>query len=108
MEIKIFDHDSYSPLKPFGFTHEFFKINYHTIISTWVVLALLIIIAISLKIFNKKTVLYNYLIKKYVLSFENIVTQDDGALKILQQKGGIITKNNWGKAWKCELFFVSL
>ena len=78
MEIKIFDHDSYSPLKSFGFTHEFFKINYHTIISTWVVLALLIVIAISLKIFNKKALLYNYLIKKYVLSFENIVTQAIG------------------------------
>lgn len=39
---------------------------------------------------------------------EKFVTQDDGALKIFQQKPGIITKNNGRKAWKCELFFVSL
>jgi hypothetical protein len=39
---------------------------------------------------------------------EKFVSQDDGALKILQQKGEIITKNNGRKAWKCELFFVSL
>jgi hypothetical protein len=39
---------------------------------------------------------------------ENFISQDDGALKILQQKPGIITKNNGRKAWKCELFFVSL
>jgi hypothetical protein len=39
---------------------------------------------------------------------EKFVTQDDGALKIFQQKPGIITKNSLGNIWKCELFFVSL
>jgi len=39
---------------------------------------------------------------------EKFVSQDDGALKILQQKPGIITKNSLGRIWKCELFFVSL
>jgi hypothetical protein len=39
---------------------------------------------------------------------EKFVSQDDGALKIFQQKPGIITKNSLGNIWKCELFFVSL
>jgi hypothetical protein len=39
---------------------------------------------------------------------EKFVSQDDDALKILQQKPEIITNNSWGRIWKCGLFFVSL
>jgi hypothetical protein len=48
------------------------------------------------------------IIQRMASFIEKFVSQDDGALKILQQKPGIITNNSLGNIWKCELFFVSL
>ena len=76
MDIKIFDHPAWEPLKFFGLTSDFFKIDYQAVISTWLVLILLLIFGLLTQLFYKKSNnIFKFSLTKYVLLFENMVTQ---------------------------------
>lgn len=82
MDIKIFDHPTWKPLDYFGISsNNFFYLNYHTLISTWLVLFLLFIFGLIVKnSITKKNRIY-YFAYKYVALFEDTVTQALGAYK---------------------------
>lgn len=64
------------PLKAFGFTNQFFSLNGHTLINTWIALGIIIACVIPIRwlLRDRSSIMY-YLITTYIRSFYTLVQQ---------------------------------
>lgn len=74
--LNLFDTKEWQPFSYFNLTHPFFSINADTIIATWLVIALLIIVLIPVRIImQRKPGAVRYLALEYVRSLINLGNQ---------------------------------
>src|SRR3990167_9884382 len=75
----IFTVQQIAPLAGFGLTHEFWQLNHHTIIYTWIVLAILAgLICLARQALYRANSLPQYLVLKFVASFRQLIIQAVG------------------------------
>ena len=70
------DHQTWTPLKSFGLTHDFWTIQLETLISTWIILSLIILFSwyVSQCLKNEKS-LVRWVILEYVKFFKDLIEQ---------------------------------
>jgi F-type H+-transporting ATPase subunit a len=77
--IELFDDSYWKPLSAFGIDNTFVTFNAHTLINTWVVLAVLIILAIATHfILKRKSSISRYMLLTYIQSFVDLCSQTFG------------------------------
>lgn len=70
------EHSTWTPLKSFGLTHNFWTIQAETLISTWIILGLLLILSwyVSRCLKNEQS-LVGWAVIKYVQQFKDLIQQ---------------------------------
>lgn len=75
----IFEEHYWKPFEQFGLTDNFWNINSHIIVCTWLVLFILFILAISGRFaLRKKNSIPEFLVLTYVKTFTNLITETLG------------------------------
>lgn len=75
-QLDLFEHHTWRPFEAMGFTHSFWSLNRDTIIYTWVVLGILIILAFAVRYFIRKpNTLPGAIAETYVRAFMQMITQ---------------------------------
>lgn len=78
-QFAVFKEDVVKPLTKFGLTDPIWDINLHTILATWVVLAILILLAIATHFALKRPHnLFSFLVISFVKNFKNLIDQTLG------------------------------
>jgi F-type H+-transporting ATPase subunit a len=77
--LHLFNVEHWQPLAVFGFTNPFFSINAATVINTWILLGLFVIILIPLRIFLTRNTVIAYLISSGISSFMTLCQQTLGS-----------------------------
>lgn len=79
MDIGLLNGKQWRPLSYFGFDHSFFSINANTIIDTWVVLGVLLVLIIIARILLiKKSSTGRYIVLSYVRTLMDLCSQSFG------------------------------
>ena len=79
-QFAVFKEDVIRPLAHFGLTHSFWGINLHTVLTTWVVLIVLVILTIATQYALKhKSNTFGFLVISFVQNFKDLVDQTLGA-----------------------------
>ncbi len=79
-EIEVFQYTTWQPLSSFGFAGTHWHVNGETVISTWIVLAILMATAIGLRaLLKKQHLLASYIVCSFVRYFMELVHQSLGA-----------------------------
>lgn len=79
MDIGLLNGKQWHPLSYLGFNHPFFAINSDTIINTWIVIAVLILlIGVARFALRRKASIGRYLVVTYVRSFIDLCAQSFG------------------------------
>lgn len=72
-----------APLAWLGLTHEFWQVNWRTIVDTWIVLAILaLLILIARRALYRANSLPQYLVLKFVNSFRQLIIQAVGHFEL--------------------------
>lgn len=78
--LDVLNSEHWQPLKQFGYTHPFFNINAHTIIHTWCVLFIIIILTACIRLcLNKNSSILRFFTFKFLGAFVDTVEQALGS-----------------------------
>ncbi len=78
-DVEILSHKQWHPLSYFGLEHPFFSIDSHTVINTWIVLAVLILLVILARVsLHYKTSIGRYISLNFMRTFMELCTQSLG------------------------------
>jgi len=77
--LDIFQKELWKPFEQFGLTNSFWHLNKETIIHTWVILGIIILLIIAARISlkNEKSI-FGHLVISFVKSFKNLIIQSLG------------------------------
>lgn len=78
-KLEIFEHHFWRPFYKIGLTHSFWNINVHTVIYTWFVIGILIILSLLGKYYiTKKNSLIGFIYIDAIKTYNKLITQTIG------------------------------
>ncbi len=70
------EHATWMPLKSFGLTHDFWTIQAETLVSTWIILGLILLISLYVsRCFKNEKSLVRWAVVEYVRLFKNLIQE---------------------------------
>jgi F-type H+-transporting ATPase subunit a len=79
-QFAVFKEDTIRPLANFGLTSPFWSINLHTILATWAVLIVLVVLSLATQYALKhRPNIFSFLVISFVQNFKDLVDQTLGA-----------------------------